>query len=82
MNGLIDLLHVDAIVYESIDEDYDKIDGLDWNQAFIRKLCGFMFIALIRNILHIRRKASGTSLTNTTQEEYEEWRLEDASRGD
>ena len=72
MNGLIGLLHVDAIVYESIDEDYDKIDGLDWNQAFIQKLCGFMFTASIRNISHIRRKASGTSLISTTQEECEE----------
>ena len=44
MNGSTGLLYVNTIVYESIDKDYNKIDGLDWNQAFIRKLCRFMFI--------------------------------------
>ena len=29
MYGIIGLLYVGAIVYESIDEDYDKINGLD-----------------------------------------------------
>ena len=77
MNGLIGLLHVDAIRYESIDEDYDKIDGLDWNQAFIRKMCGFMFTASRRNISHTRRKASTESIfkwqINVINKKYDGW---------